>query len=279
MLAYAVGEEGFIDLDGDGVASKVNRVNGTTELIDANGQSTDLPEAYLDANENGARDAGETFIDFNSDNTYNTADGSFNGVLCDSTTGTSSAGTCSAQRTIHVFRNMPMVFSGSDATISFYDSTLSSTIPSIDFPVCTSAAPFTPSTITFYVSVWDENFNVMPAGTTIAFSTSTGTLTSAVTTYTVPDSTACLSGAAGCPPCPAQPAAPAAPLSGVSACSATALGSEPITFQLKIKTAVTQTGSVAPFTCTVPASTPGILSVTVTTPKGVVTRGSIDVNN
>src|SRR5206468_6170636 len=70
VLAYAVGEEGFSDTDGDGLADKV-----PNELVDANGVSTDMPEAFLDSNENGVRDGGETFIDFNNNGNYDAADG------------------------------------------------------------------------------------------------------------------------------------------------------------------------------------------------------------
>ena len=106
ILAYAVGEESFTDLDGDGYASKVNRADGTSELFDANGFATDIPEAFLDSNENGIRDATETFIDFNRNAAYDAPDGNYNGVLCnESAPGTSSTGTCSAQKSLHVFRN------------------------------------------------------------------------------------------------------------------------------------------------------------------------------
>ena len=262
VLAYAVGEEGFTDLDGDGLASKVNTLSGTTELIDANGVSTDLPEAFRDDNEDGARNAGETFIDFNKNGTYNAADGSFNGVLCNETApGTSSAGTCSAQKTLHVFQNVTMLFSGSDADIRLYDSTFTP-INSLTFPACSPAAPFVPSSATVNVSVWDVNGNVMPAGTTVAFSTTNGTLTSAATSFTIPNSTACINSAAACP-----------------ASAALGLGVQPLTFQLLIKSQTTQSGSAAPFTCTIPTSSPGLLTVTVTTPKGTVTRSSISVTN
>ena len=62
VLAYAVGEESFIDLNGNGVADLV-----PNEMIDLNGASTDMPEAFRDDNENGVRDANETFIDYNGD--------------------------------------------------------------------------------------------------------------------------------------------------------------------------------------------------------------------
>ena len=111
VLAYAVGEESFIDLNGNGVADLV-----PAEMVDENGSSTDLPEAFRDDNENGVRDANETFFDFNQNGVYDPPDGKYSGVLCD--TAKSSAGTCSANKTIHVRKSLVIVFSGSTAVIT-----------------------------------------------------------------------------------------------------------------------------------------------------------------
>jgi len=269
LLAYAVGEESFTDLDGDGLASKVNHATGTTELVDANGVTTDMPEAFVDWNENGLRDANEPFIDFNNNGAYDAPDGFYNGVLCNSVTGTSSPGTCSAQKTIHVFRNIVEIFSGSDAFISFYSTRANAvagapTMPSINFLGACGA------TQTIFMRVIDVNNNVMPAGTTIAVAAAANATVDATTAnFTVPSSTACLTGAAGCPPCPA-PAVP--PLRGVTACSATSF--EPIIYAVTVSSAAVSAGGV----CTLPSPSVGPLSVTVTTPThGIVTRASIQV--
>jgi hypothetical protein len=250
VLAYAVGEESFTDLDGDGLASKVNRINGTTELIDANGFSTDLPEAFLDSNESGVRDLQETFIDFNVNGVYDGPDTKYNGVLCNEVApGTSSAGTCSARKSIHVFQNLPIIFSGSDA--KFRVST-----GSITFPPCVNGTPYIPSAQSVTFTVSDFRDNVMPAGTAIAFSTSNGTIVSTPATFTVPNSTACFTGSAFCP-----------------------LGAPQLpSYTVTVKTAATQTNA-APFTCTFSTTSPGLLTVTVTTPKGVISTGSIPVTN
>src|SRR5712692_9375903 len=159
VLAFAVGEESFTDIDGDGLADLVNSVNGTTEMRDANGVSTDMGEAFLDNNENGIRDTVaasggllEEYLDFGGPAgvpngayegpvTGNPTDGKYNGVLCNETadpsspTRISSPGTCSAQKSIHVFRNIPIVFSGSDALVQFSDSSRNPTA-GITFPKC-----------------------------------------------------------------------------------------------------------------------------------------------
>src|SRR5207247_2985583 len=193
---------------------------------------------------------------------YDRPDGTYNGVLCnESAPGTSSAGTCSTQKSIHVFRNLPIVFSGSDAQVNFYDSTLAATA-GVVFAPCSTAVLFTPQQQTVFVSVVDINGNVMPAGTTVAFSSNNGTIVSTPASFTVPNTTACLSGAAGCP-----------------SAIAVALGATPLTYEVIIKTQTSQSGTVAPFTCTVPAGSPGRLSVTVTTPTAVVTTRSMSVTN
>jgi hypothetical protein len=250
VLAYAVGEESFTDLDGDGLASKVNRATGTSELVDANNFATDMPEAFLDSNENGIHDPSETFIDFIVNGAYDGPDGKYNGVLCNETApGTSSAGTCSARKSIHVFQNLPIVFSGSNAAIQF-------SVPAINFPPCTTGVAFTPSSQTVTITVSDVNDNIMPAGTTISISPTNGTIVSPLNSFTVPSSTACLPGSPKCP-------AGAPPLGG---------------YDITVKTQITQSAGPT-FTCTIPASSPGFLAVTVTTPLGVKTTATIPVTN
>ena len=91
IVAYALGEETFIDANGNG-------------LFDSGEQFDDLPEVFLDHNDDGdfgnaitvgscddaafndctftEGDDEETFIDFNSDGQYNRGDGIYNGSLC-----------------------------------------------------------------------------------------------------------------------------------------------------------------------------------------------------
>jgi hypothetical protein len=256
VLAFAVGEEAFTDTDGDGLAD-------ASELVDDNGVSSDKPEAFLDSNENSSRDATETFFDFNNNGSYDAADGKYNGVLCNETTGTSSPGTCSTSKSIHVYRNIPIIFSGSTAVVSFYDAvTLAPIVPAtgIVFPACDPATPFTPTARDVYINVTDGNGNAMPAGTTIAFTSTSGTITTTPLTFSVPNTTACLTGFAGCPASAMQP-----------------LINSVFTYQVGIRTSATQTGSAAPFTCS--AATTGSFTVTVTTPKNIVTTRSFKLTN
>ncbi len=265
VLAYAVGEESFSDIDGDGLASLVNHSTGTTEMVDANGVSTDMREAFVDFNEDGVRDAIgasaalEPFIDFNNNGVFDVADGKYNGTLCNEPpSGTSSAGTCATARSIHVRRNFVILFSGSNPVFT-------ASAGSINLPLCIDGVAFSPSAQTVVFTIRDANGNIMPAGTTVTFATTNGTIVSAPTNFVVPNSTACLAGsgpAAGfiCP-----------------AASAVALGAAPLGYAVTVKSDATQ-GASPTFACT-NASPVGVLTVTVTTPKGLATSTSIPVND
>ena len=134
ILAYAVGEEFFLDLNGNGLADA--------------GEFTDTSEAFRDDNENGARDVGETFIDFNSDGLFNGPDGKYNGVL----QGAAFAG---APKSKHVFSNTTIVMASSSALIT------NSCGSSIIVPLNGSSS--------CNITVNDVNGNTMPAGTKVSF--------------------------------------------------------------------------------------------------------------
>jgi hypothetical protein len=69
LLAVAIGEESFTDVNGNGG-------------FDPGEPFIDMGERFVDANENGVYDVGESFYDFNNDHVRNGPDGVFNGVLC-----------------------------------------------------------------------------------------------------------------------------------------------------------------------------------------------------
>ena len=85
VLARATGEEAFTDLNGNGFADY-------GEMIDANGNSTDMPEAFVDYNEDLISNAAsEPYFDFNGNGKYDgsggvagakpdTGDGKYEGV-------------------------------------------------------------------------------------------------------------------------------------------------------------------------------------------------------
>ncbi len=167
VLAYAVGEESFVDLNGNGVADLV-----PNEMIDNSSGalvSTDLGEAFRDDNWNGVRDANETFIDFNRNGVYDGPDGKYSGVLCDNVTAPpagSSAGTCSAIKTIHARQSVEIVFSGSTAII-----TKIAPAGTIDLVGnCLGASQQVD------LRVVDVVGNPLPVGTTIVVTTTDGTI-------------------------------------------------------------------------------------------------------
>ncbi|MGB8598251.1 MAG: hypothetical protein WCE88_01975, partial [Burkholderiales bacterium] len=169
VLAYAVGEESFVDLNGNG------KVDSATELVDANGRSTvGLGEAFVDFNEDGVRQPNEPFVDFDGGGVYQpSSDGKYRGILCDPATNL-----CGADKTFHLRQNEAVILSGSDPYIS-------ASAPGFNLPLCGGS-----QTIGFTVS--DLHGNAMPAGTTVAFSTNNGTILGVGGHLTVPSSQACM---------------------------------------------------------------------------------------
>lgn len=137
ILAYAIGEEAFVDLNGNGVADA--------------GEFTDDPEAFRDDNENGVRDANEPFIDFNNNGLFDAPDGKYNGVL-------QGAAYVGAPRSKNVFFNHHLVMATSGAIIT------NSIVGNIH--VANGGAQ------AFTITVSDLNGNTMPLGTTVGFSIS-----------------------------------------------------------------------------------------------------------
>ena len=244
VLAYAVGEETFTDLNGDGWAD----LAPINEKIDPNGNPTDLPEAFVDYNENVTWDSlTEPYIDFNQDFAYNLADGKFNGALCDEVTaGRSSAGTCSATRSIHVRQSQIMVLSSSYANITIHGGVTPVAVTPCS--ITTGNAPFT-----FNVTVVDVNGNAMPTGTTVAFSTDNGTITSA-TSFIQPDTIGCRTGGV----CPT--------LVG----SAT-FGEIPVTMK--------SDAVYVPATSCTNTTPSGTFTVKVTSPKGLITTKTANITD
>ncbi len=76
ILAMVIGEESFIDTDGNGLFD-------SADDVDYWDPSNDLPEAFLDIDEEGVHDDFyEEFWDFNVNGDYDLANGMYNGILC-----------------------------------------------------------------------------------------------------------------------------------------------------------------------------------------------------
>ncbi|KGJ95766.1 Ig-like domain-containing protein [Thalassotalea sp. ND16A] len=175
ILAHAVGEESFPDLNGNGLYDDSEETAFLAPSI-IDGTDYDLPEAFVDNDENGSRDSGEEFFDFVDPNfgiplSYDPADGQYNGSLCNE-----ANVACSDQKSIHVRGDLVIVFAGSavDATVTPVSTTDSGATDTganvIDIlGVGVGAA-------TVYINGPADQ--PMPAGTTIEFITSVGSIVS-----------------------------------------------------------------------------------------------------
>ena len=120
ILAHTIGEESFTDLNSNGVFDAGEFYS-----------RYDLPEAFIDHNENGAYDGiscddpsdpcnpansdggeFEEFFDFNTNGVFDGSDGKYNGYLC--TAAAQASGHC-AWESVHVRRNLELIMSGSEA--------------------------------------------------------------------------------------------------------------------------------------------------------------------
>ncbi len=162
VLAKAIGEESFVDANGNGAFD-----NGET--------FTDQAEPFRDDNEDGAYQVGEDFFDFNNNQTRDGPDGLFNGVLCNDTTGRCGG---PATRSAGIGRSLVVIFSGSTPLLSRPDGT---PLPA------TFAVGGTNSAANLTVWVRDINGNPMPSGTTVTLAASGAGLGIAnPSSYTVP---------------------------------------------------------------------------------------------
>lgn len=250
VLAYAIGEEAFTDsIVGNGRADP-------GEAVDSNGISSDLGEAYVDYDENGSKGVGDPYVDYDGGGTYTGPDGQFNGVSCNKEAYPLGGAFCSSNQSLHVGNfgtNSPtvIVFSSSQATIIINGGV------AIALPPCTAGAGGgVGNSLSFNVTVVDVNGNAMPAGTTVAFSATNGTITSA-TSYIVPDTTGCRSGYPGCP------------------ASAASVGFGNIGVTMRSDATFDSTA----LTCTNSNSSSGVFSVKATSPKGLVTIANIGVTD
>lgn len=185
VLAYAVGEEGFVNNDANYLFSSNTEWNSTTwrefPFLSANLAGNDLPEAYIDFNENGVRDATETYLDFNAsagNGAYDGPNGKYDGILCD----TSIPGLLCNTQTVHVRGSQIIIFSDSFALNS-------KSIPAFDMisPASLDFGTECGSTLSVTLTIKDKNNNPLPAGTTVAVTADNGTITSGAS-FSIEDS-------------------------------------------------------------------------------------------
>ncbi|ABK47960.1 Ig domain protein, group 1 domain protein [Shewanella sp. ANA-3] len=188
ITAYAIGEESFVDLNGNG-------------LFDTNEPFTDRSEAFTDHNEDGyyrkaspssladlpiqpAGSVNEEFVDYNFDGIFNKADNKYTGLLCAS--GSSAACTDTGlddnRAQLNIFRNIPIVMSGSTPMVRLVkidpaDKDTMTAVTEIDLIDRTDPLnPIEKEPQTVYLFVSDVNNNTLPYETKITTSIDNGKL-------------------------------------------------------------------------------------------------------
>lgn len=241
ILAYALGEEDFTDLNG----------NNSVEAGEFNTSTQDLGEPFRNDraiytfSANDVRAPGEIFIDSNGDGAWTGAgDGQYNGVL-NSPLSVNTA----PRNTVHVRSSLVQVLSGSTAEITPLDGNV------LGLSQCQNGAAFANVARAFRFAVRDTNpttfmpntlpGNILPAGTTIQFTVSNGKLLSEGT-FIVPNT--------------------AEPSSAVW------------TYTVILQSDATQADAAGGYICTNQV-TNGLLNVKVTTPLGLVTTTSFTVTD
>jgi hypothetical protein len=159
ITAFTVGEESFVDANGNG-------------LYDSGEAFGDVDEPLFDADENGVRSNGlkcpgetspaaprciEEFEDFNSNSSYDLANGAFNGTRC--------ATGCSADNSLFVWTETVLVMAQSAASLRV-------TPGSISIPQDGTVAVL----LEVFGTMPDGSEQPMPAGTTIDVTTDVGTI-------------------------------------------------------------------------------------------------------
>ncbi len=169
ILATAIGEESFPDLNGNGRfdASEMTAFLGN----DVTGRPYDLAEAFNDYNEDGvynpAQGGGEAagdleeFVDFNGNAAFDGKDGLYNGVLCSIP---AHAGCSSTQKSTNVRARLVLVMSGSEAYLTLND------------PASGTLTLVGESTGSVSVTIADLHGQPMPKGTTVKFTATVGSI-------------------------------------------------------------------------------------------------------
>ncbi|MBH0002239.1 Ig-like domain-containing protein [Pseudoalteromonas sp. SWYJZ12] len=225
VLAYAIGEETFSDLNG----------NGYFDSTDFFGDLFDITEAFIDNNEdstfggkdcsdgkdlcsrdNSTGDEFEEFVDFDGNGSWTEQNSLYNGLLCREEDET--AGLCSRQM-VNVFQNQEIVMSGDTAFFRLvaYDDNCATAVGVKASDVHVNSDPNSPlvrrsqsdlasqqmcevseidltqsatgtGSVSLILYIADIYNNPLPAGTEVSISTDNGELTGE-TSYVFPNTT------------------------------------------------------------------------------------------
>lgn len=192
ILAYALGEESFVDTNGNNL---FDNGENYVDLGEPFRNDRALTSSEADAG-TAVRVSGELYIDSNGNGSWDVAgDGQYNGVLR-----SAASVNTSAANTVHVRRSLVQVLSTSAATITPLGS------PTIALDQCVDGTVFQNTVHTLPLAIRDSNGtlfavnrasatglpvdlpgNPLPAGTTISFSATNGSIVSG-TSFVVPNS-------------------------------------------------------------------------------------------
>ncbi len=150
LLVTATGEESFKDSNGNGTFDAGDTTPFTPSTTKA---WDDTQEPFLDQNEDGTWQAGEPFIDFNSNGAHDGPDNVFNGLLC---TGSNCA--ASGNLSVAVGARNIIIMSGNTAVISPASQTFA----------------LSPNGVTAVFTITDQRNQQMPAGTKVSAELSSG---------------------------------------------------------------------------------------------------------
>lgn len=268
ILAYALGEESFVDTNGN------NRFDAGESFTDL-GEPFRNDRAITDANANGIDDlwktasavraSGEPYIDSNGNSAWNQAGNNvYNGVL-------QTVPNIDSVNTVHVRRGLVMVLSNSTPNVTLLDQASGGApvIGTLALNRCVTGTKFVNDTKTFRFAIRDNNTTVFANNQRAAHAGDPGWLFDrpgnplpAGTKITIASSNGLVVGAAS------------APL-GMIVPNTNAADSSVWTYPVEMLSDAVQSNDL---TCT-DRSGNGSLTITVTTPNGVTTSFSYPVTD
>ena len=171
VLAYMSGEESFSDEDSNGLFS-YRMIDTNDDGIDDGIKDTvapefftNIPEAFLDRDENGVQSgidgAFEEYIDYNDNGQHDSEDELFQGVNCDDSI--PAEGHCSD--TLNIFVTSSFVMSSDHIFFEVYESTM---IDDVATWTLIEGTPVLTGAENFLIGVFDENGNSPPEGTKVS---------------------------------------------------------------------------------------------------------------
>jgi hypothetical protein len=155
LLVTAIGEESFVDVNSNGVFDDAD--NHVPPFDDIGEPFLNETEHYTGNPAVAVYDAGDQYIDFNSDGVRNGPDGEFHGVLCMRSATPPAFGSCATTKSLAIGSSNIIIMSGNHANVT-----------------PTPAPPYTlPANPSFLIV--DDRGQQMPSGTTVVATMSSGT--------------------------------------------------------------------------------------------------------